>query len=223
MPLTALDFEYRLIDKLAPGNPVKFLRLLNEADERLLESGKWSWTRTPIELTPESYVEATQTLYRILLPANYVSIVGARIGGAATGVRWQEITFLEDGPSLINIEGCGAELVDQGEVDVDGTLMRSYRVFGDDVTLVTVLARYKPVLMVSMQETPRCQSFTALKQAMYAIVYEEANDVERSVGYMQLAIRTLNQQEEAYRGSARKVFKTGFTMPVRRRGRTSFP
>lgn len=223
MPLTVLDLESRLLDKLAPGNSLKFLRLLNEADERLLESGKWSWTRAPLELTPESYVEATQVAYRILLPTNYLSIVGARIGGVATGVRWQEITFLEDGPSLINIEGCGAELLDQGEIDVSGTLRRSYRVFGDDVSLVTVLARYKPALMTLVSDSPRCQSFTALKQAMYAIIYEEANDVERSVGYMQLAERTLNAQEESYRGSARKIFKTAFTMPVRRRGRTSFP
>lgn len=223
MPLTVLDLEHGLIDKLAPGNPVEFLRLLNEADERLLESGKWSWTRAPLELIPQTYTEGSETLSRVLLPDGYRSIVGARIGGVATGVRWQEITFLEDGPELVRIEGCSSELHDQGEIDVGGSVVRSYRVFGDSVTLVTVLARLKHLTLTSVQQSPRCQSFTALKQAIYAIIYEEANDIDRSVGYLQLANATLNRQEDAYRGSARKIFNTGMFKPVRRRMRSSFP
>lgn len=211
MPLTAAILEARLINEIAPGNSAGFKELLTQADERLLEAGKWQWTRGPLDLTPTDGVVA--------LPSGYTSIVGCRIGSVAKGVLWQEIEFLEDGPGVIPVEGANGQLLDQGLV----AGVRSYRCTGSAPEAIVVLARFAPLPITTGADIPRCQSFAALKQAMFSLLYEGNNDIERSRAYMAMAVESLDFQETAYRGSAKKVFDPKIYGPPRRRSSTNFP
>lgn len=230
MPLTTTIVESRLLDKIAPGNTEAFYDLLTEADERLLNSGKWAWTRGVLELVPVEYDNDGE--YRVTLPDGYESIVGCRMGAIARGVNWQEIEYLEDAPSVIPIEGCSGQLIDKGLLDISGDsdssatdIRRVYKVLGGPPDVITALARYEMndySATAGTEVNTRCQSLTALKQAMLAIIYEEANDLERSSSYMMMARKTLDEQEAAYRGSAKKVFKPFLAIPLSRRSRTNF-
>lgn len=211
MPLTVSILEDRLLSQISPGNPARFHEILTQADERLLELGKWSWTRGPLDLTPVDGV--------VSLPAEYVSIVGCRIGSMASGVLWQEISFVEEGPGLIPIEGTGGQLLDLGVIDG----VRQYQTTGSDPGDIVVLARFAPRSLEEPADIPLCQSFAALKQAMLSIVYEERNDLERSVSYMQSAEFTLNKKEIAYRGAAKKIFDPKIYGPPTRRSSHNFP
>lgn len=211
MPLTALQLEAGLIDRLAPGNTEKFYLLLTEADEKLLEAGKWAWTRGPLDLIPVNGV--------VTLPPEYTSIVGCRIGSMAAGVLWQEIEYLEGGPGVIPVEGCSGQLLDQGT----NAGSRVYKCVGAQPDVVVVLARYAPVNITKPEDIPRCQSFSAIKNTMMSLVYEETNELERAMGYFNLAMNTLNSQETAYRGSAKKVFDPKIYGPPQRRTSHNFP
>ncbi len=211
MPLTAATLETRLINEIAPGNSAGFKELLTRADERLLEAGKWQWTRGPLELTPTDGV--------VVLPDGYASIVGCHIGSIAKGVLWQEIEFLEEGPGVIPVQGINGQLLDQGLI----AGVRTYRCTGSDPTEIVVLARFSPLPITTGTDVPRCQSFAALHQAMFSLLYESANDVEHSRAYMAMAVETLNAQEAAYRGSAKKVFDPKIYGPPRRRSHSNFP
>lgn len=213
MPLTAQNLTTGLLSRISPGNTAKFYQMLTEADERLLNMGRWVWTRAVLTLP---VVDGFVTL-----PAGYKSISGCRVGSVATGVLWQDIEYLEGGPGEINVEGChGAQLLDQG-LDDDGA--RIYKATATSMTEVTILARYDSVVITGPAGIPRCQNFAAIKQAMMAIVYEDRNDAERSQGYLSIAKKTLDDQELAYRGGAKKIFKPSMTQPLRRRSRTNFP
>ncbi len=215
MPLNALTLETRLIDKIAPDDTEAFYEILTQADERLLNLGKWRWTREVLEPT---IVDGL-----LVLGPDYESIVGCRIGSLAAGVLWQEIEYLEGGPGEIPVQGCKGQLIDQGIQTILGEDVRVYRLTGEDVTdTITVLARYKAIELTSPSDFPRCQSFAALKQMMMSVIYEEANDLERSVGYAQMARNTLDDQEAAYRGIAKKIHTPSMTQPLRRRSRTNF-
>ena len=48
---TVTTLKLKLMAQIAPGNDEEFLRLLQEADDRLLEFGRWKWTRNRIMLT----------------------------------------------------------------------------------------------------------------------------------------------------------------------------
>lgn len=304
MPLTAQILESKLIDEIAPGNPERFLQILSEADELLLNSGKWRWVRKPLELTPVNG--------RIILPDGYESIVGARLGSEARGIGWQEVEFLEDGPGLIPIQGgCEGRLVDEGllnlpdgtldfsmsEFDLTGPLLpsvmingrisytstgkitpgpdmwakcfydgadfrfqlleagvviagwtaltgttpdemtwdhddpsygslvtsphfslqRCYKVTDGNVDSVTVLARYEAATLDNPLSVPRCPSFSALKRAMMSINFESNNDIVQATNYFMLAKQALDEQESAYRGSAKQVHKPAMFGPPRRR------
>lgn len=102
------------------------------------------------------------------------------------------------------------------------TLQRCYKVTGADVNEVTVLARFEAKEIADENDTPRCQSFSALKRAMLSIVYEENNDIKSSVDYFNYAIAALDAQEQAYRGTAKQVFKPALFGPLRLRRYTNF-
>lgn len=224
MPLNALALELRLIDKISPDDTEGFYEILTQADERLLNSGKWRWTRAVLEPAITQSVIDGEEVGFIYLDETYESIVGCRIGHLAAGVLWQEIEYLEGGPGEIPVQGCKGQLLDQGVESGSGGERRAYRVTGEAVTGdITILARYKAYEITTPDDFPRCQSFPALKQMMMSIVYEENNDLERSVAYAQLARQTLDDQEAAYRGVARKIHTPSMTQPLRRRSRTNFP
>lgn len=120
MPLTVQTLQQKLLSEIAPGNPERFRELLAEADELLLNSGKWRWVRKSIVLEPVGNL--------VVLPAGYQSIMGARLGNEARSVGWEEVEFLEDGPGRIPIQGgCDGLLIDQGLLMIpDGGLDYSF-------------------------------------------------------------------------------------------------
>lgn len=211
MPLTALTLESRLMPEVAPGDPERFYEILSEADERLLDAGKWQWTRAPLDLVPVDGI--------VTLPEGYASIVGCKIGSMAAGVLWQEIEYLDGGPGAIPIEGLNGQLLDLGVIEGQ----RQYRCTGSAPEAIVVLARYAHIPVTALDDSPRCQSFPALKQAMLAVNAENNQDLERSVAFMRLAVQTLDLQEAAHRGAARKVFDPKIYGPPRRRSSHNFP
>lgn len=214
MPTDVASLQSRYQALLAPGNNAEFFRLLNEADERLLFSGRWHWVREPLVLAvTDSMIE---------LSASYHSIVGARINGKGVGVNWQESEWFEGGPGeFIPIDGASMFLVDQGLV----AGVRTYKLTSsnEDITEVEVLARFKPGTINSADDSARCPLPSALKQMMYSVVYEESNDTKLSEEYRSKALRELAEHEAAHRGIAKRIFKPSMSRPVRRRSRSNFP
>lgn len=212
MPLTCRDVEDRAMQDITKSNVELFYRLLTEADERLLQSGKWQWTRTGIDLVPVNG--------EVTIPSGYESIVGAKIGSIGAGVSWQEVQYMEGNAGILRIEGCQNGLVDKGLISG----IRTYEIIGGgEVNEVVALVRFAPRLLSSPDDLPVCQNISALKQMMLGIVYENNNDIEKSMQYTSLAIRTLDQQESAYRGAARKIRNPKLFEPARRRSRHNFP
>lgn len=313
MPLTALHLESRLLSQIAPGNPEEFYRLLTEADERLLNSGKWRWTRERVVLPVDNGI--------VRLPDGYESIVAARLNGIGKNVGWEEREYLEDESSCMCIQGCSAQIQDKGlfngpadsmtviieDLDFslkvvptnqilngkliyvsdrsvtsppppngdfasivwtgsawtafcyrdgivcgvysvnddtetpfdlvgwsgaliyppmysvrDTAIFRSYSISDTSIEEIEVLARFESRTTAAPSDIPVCQSFPALKQAMLSIIYEENNDLERSMGYMSIALDTLNKQESSYRGNAKKVYNPKLFGPIPRRSKHNF-
>jgi hypothetical protein len=216
MPLTALHLETGLIDQIAPHNTEVFYRLLTEADERLLNAGRWAWTRAVLNLSVTDGM--------LVIPVTYRGICGCKVGSTASGVLWQEIEYLPEGPGPMPVQGCqGAAFIDAGYQNIAGTQVRVYTTSHADLTEVVVLARHEPLVITKPSDVPRCQSYSALKLGMMAILYENANDIERAQGYLSMAFETLDKQEEAYRGTAKQIFTPAQFQPLRRRSRSNFP
>ncbi len=218
MPLTVQLLRSRFRDQLANGDDCKFLQLLTEADERLLNMGRWHWTREVLTLVPDEE-------RRLILPDGYESIVGARLGSVARGVRWQEAEFMEGGPGYMQIEGCPGRLIDQGllRLGSDEELSRVYKITDTETTEVSVLARFAPREFTQDDQTALCPSVAAIKQMIMSIIYENANDIKISMDYQGKARLTLDEHEAAYRGTAKQIFKPLQGMPLSRRSKISFP
>jgi hypothetical protein len=101
-------------------------------------------------------------------------------------------------------------------------LQRNYKVLGE-VTELVVLARFEARPIVEPNDIPRCQSSRALRRAMMAIIWEEAGELKKAIESEALAIQTLNEEEQAHRGSARQIYKPSLFGPARRRSRSAFP
>ena len=320
MPTPASELQTRYQSLVAPGNNALFWRLLTEANERLLFSGRWHWAREPLSL---AVVDGA-----ITLPDGYHSIVGARINGTAVGVNWQESEWFEGGPGeFIPIEGARAFLVDQGlselatitvtgmtvagdltdgvddlaipelapgddlndhpvfingfssityNADAGGYILEhspdegvtyfTWSAIGDwaspelatgwtadspatgtpeltlistrvvtyervfkltsanaDIETVDVLARFKPSAITSGTDEVICPLPSAIKQMLYSIVYEEANNTDLSEQYRTKALREIAEHESAYRGTAKRIFKPNMFRPIRRCSRSNFP
>lgn len=228
MPLSVHSLKVKYQDLTAPGDDSEFVRLLLEADERLLSAGRWHWTRQPITLIPDEdgIIE---------LSPIYESIVGCRVGDVPQGIVWQETEYLEGGPGEITIEGCTARLIDQGWTDVldDNsssdtsddvtTRVRTYKVSDLSIDGVSALCRFAAKTEYADDyDLTICPVSAALKQMMLSIIYEEANDSQKSLEYRQLALVTIQEHEKAYRGLANEIFKPLMFQPVRYRSRRNF-
>lgn len=229
MPLTVHQLNTKYGALIGRGDDQEFARLLLEADERLLAAGRWHWTREPVTLTPDDDGIIT-------LPSQYESIVGCRVGDVPQGVVWQETEYLEGGPGEITIEGCSGRLIDQGwsdtlddngtsdEFDDVTTRTRTYKVADASIDEVSALCRFSAKTeFLGDYDLTICPVAAALKQMMLSIIYEEANDTNKSVEYKQLALNTIQEHEKAYRGLANEVFKPRMFQPVRYRSRRNFP
>lgn len=200
--VTALKALYQ--DTIAPNDDDKFLRLLTEADMKLVGSARWRWTRTRVTLTPVDGM--------IVLPADYASILGAQVGGSAKMVHDEEFEFTADGLGEVEVDGCGGVvLIDQGLND-DG--LRHYKVTGHlGAVTVTCLVQYAPVALYDpVIETlsgavtvTRCPDNSALKLTMLSLIYEETTNPAVARQYMGDAIARLNDLEKAQRGGAKQI------------------
>jgi hypothetical protein len=216
MPLSVPDIKARYQAQIAPGDDTEFYRILSEAEERLLEMGKWHWTREKVEMTVTGGI--------VELPEGYTAIVACRIDDAPRGVRWEESEYYEQGVGELPIEGCRHRIIDQGLIEG----VRTYKVTGENVEKVYALCRLatSPFYVEGSDEPPteiRCPSLPAIKLMMLSIVYEEANNLEKAMDYEMAARKKLKEQEDAYRGIAKEIFTPSQYMRTPRRGRVNFP
>jgi hypothetical protein len=212
MPLSIPDVKTRYQAQIAPGDDAEFYRILSEADERLIEFGKWHWTREKVEMTVvDGFVE---------LPAGYNAIVGCRLDDAPKGVRWEESEFYEEGVGSIPIEGCRHRIIDQGLIEG----VRTYKVTGENVEKVYALCRFSSNGAYDEEsDETRCPSMAAIKLMMLSIVYEEANNLEKAMDYEMAARKKLKEHDDAYRGIAKEIFTPSQYIRLPRRSRTNLP
>jgi hypothetical protein len=191
--------------QIAPGNDEEFLRILTEADMRLLEWGsrfRWAITTDTLSLI-NGYV---------LLDADYASILGARVAKTAVSIQSYEYEFVPGGPGEVELGVGSSRLIDQG---IDDAGFRYYKVAGhlDDDDIVTALLHYAPVTLYDPDivdssvpddavTVTRCPDATALKLMMLGILMEEAHDHGGARSYISDALKSLDNKEQSQRGNA---------------------
>lgn len=212
MPLPIQDVKARYQAQIAPGDDESFYRILSEADERLIEMGKWHWTREKVEMAVTDGI--------VELPEGYKAIVGCRLDDAPKGVRWEESEYYEEGTGEIPIDGCRHRIVDQGLI----AGVRTYKVTGEDIETVYALCRFAPNGFYDEESTEiLCPSMPAIKLMMLSILYEEANNLEKAMDYEMAARKKLKEHDDAYRGIAKEIFTPSQFIRTPRRGRVNFP
>lgn len=193
-------------DQIAPGDDAGFLRIVQEADTRLLEMGRWRWCRTRTTLTPASGL--------VTLDSDHAAILGIQINDYPADIRSEEYEFVPDGVGDIEVGSGGTMLIDQGLTDAG---LRHYKVTGylDPTWTLNALVLYAPAILYDPDigdsgvsedavTTTRCTSAAALKLACLGVIYEENHDLSASAGYFQRAMEVLDSQEQNQRGNARQ-------------------
>ena len=205
MAYTVSQLKELFLDQIAPGDDAEFLRLLQEAEIRVLEAGRWQWCRARATLTP---VEGILTL-----PDQYASILGAQVEGFPTPINAMDFEFVPDGVGEIEVRGGGStRLIDQG---VDDAGVRTYKLVGCDTDAITIeaLLHKAPVTLYDPEfddsgipsdavSTVTCPDSGALKLLMLGIILEERYDIGGSNNYFKMAYARLNEREKTRRGSA---------------------
>lgn len=102
--------------------------------------------------------------------------------------------------------------------------VRTYLMQGgrDIVEAVDCLVAKAPVKLQSVTDYVHCPNPEAIKLAMLSVVYEEANDIERSVAFLQNAVSLLDGREIGFRGGAKAFFKNRLQHPLRSQTRQNF-
>lgn len=204
---TVSQLKSMFMAQIAPGDPSEFLRLLTEADMRLLEMGRFRFCKGRDTLTPvDGY---------ITLPTAFASILGARVDKLAVSIDDEEFEFTPGGRGEVELGRGTSRLIDQG-INDDG--LRHYKVAGhlDDDDVVTALMHYAPVTLmdpdIADSNVPddatvntRCPDATALKLMMLGILMEEALDHGNARSYIADALRSLDNKEQAQRGNATRT------------------
>lgn len=194
--------------EIAPGDDEGFLRLLQEAEIRILEAGRWQFTRRRVELTAVNGI--------ITLDPAYASIIGAQLDSYPASIHAMDFEFTPDGPGEIEVLGGGSlKLIDQGLTD---SLERQYKVIGcdsDDIEIVALVhlapaTLYDPEIPDSDLPAEAtinltCPDAGAMKLCMQAIIFENEHDLGASKGYMGTAYARLNEREKTRRGNAQQV------------------
>lgn len=200
--VTALKAMFQA--QIAPGDDSEFLRILTEADMRLVEFGRWRWTKTTTTLTPSSGY--------VTLDSAHASILGARVDKVAVSLEGFEFEFVPGGRGEVELGVGSSRLIDQG---LNGSGERYYKVAGhlDNDDVVTALVHYAPVTLydpdIPDSDLPadatvntRCPDATALKLMMLGILMEEAHDHGGARSYIADALRSLDNKEQSQRGNA---------------------
>lgn len=206
--LTVLQVEEELLSRIVPDDSDRFRKLLREADTMLLRAGKWQWVRERITVTPDEGF--------IFLPGGYEAILGASVGGVGIPSSWEEREFMTISGCNLSIDGSGAELQDMGLEEVDGDVLRKFRV-GTLTADILLLARKRPITSTLLDaDVLRCQNVRALKLAIFAVVYEESNNMKLAEEYQASALRELDREEASYRGVSNQVHKPSYLGFTRR-------
>lgn len=193
---TVAACETAFQNQIAPGDDSTFLRILQEADTRLLEMGRWQFCKTTTTLTPADGL--------ITLDSDHASILGIQIDDWPADIHGQEWEFVPDGVGSLEVGTGGTLLVDQG---LNSSGERVYKITGAlnaDWT-INALVLYAPKALALDADTTRCDSLYALKMACYGVVYEEQNSIQDSQNYFQRAVDILDNQGQNQRGSARQT------------------
>lgn len=182
--------------QIAPGDDATFLRVLQEADTRLLETGRWRFCKTAATLTETDGI--------ITLASDYASILGIQLNDWPADIHAQEFEFSPDGAGNFAVGQGGTMLIDQG---LNGSGERTYKLTGyiDPAWTINALLLYAPKALSDDADTTRCDSLYALKMACYSVVYAEQNSIQDANNYFQQAIDILENQGQNQRGSARQT------------------
>ena len=173
---------------------------------RLLEYGRWRWTRTTTTLAHSAGI--------IALPTTYSSILGARVGKEPVDIRAEEFEFVPGGVGEVDLGVGSSRLIDQG-LNAEG--LREYKVAGtlEDTDVITAMVMYAPATLYDPDIVDSslpddavtitlCPDATALKLMMFGIIYEEAADLGNARSYIADALRGLDNKEQNQRGNARQ-------------------
>lgn len=190
-------------DQIAPNNDAAFLRILQEAEIKLLESGKFLWTKARVTLTSVSGT--------IALDPAYAAIIGAQVEGHPTPISVLDFEFYPDGSGEIPVEGGSLRLIDQGLNDSE---QRTYKLVGaeSDDTIIAIVHKAPATLMdpdIADSDVPEdattavsCPDASAIKLTMLSILMEEAHDNGAARDYLASAYARLNDREKTRRGNA---------------------
>lgn len=203
---TVLSLKEKFLAKIAPGDDVEFLRLLTEADMRLLEYGRWRWTKTRATLTEVAGI--------ITLDAAHASVLGIRVDKVPVDIRDEDYEFVPGGRGEVEVGTGSTRLIDQG---LNASDERYYKLTGslDDDDVLTALVHYAPATLYDPDYNDssvpadaisytRCPDATALKLMMLGIIFEEANDLGNARSYVADALRSLDNKEQSQRGNAQR-------------------
>lgn len=206
MSLTLETLSEQFMTLVAPADDdILFIRRINEVEARLQESARWHWTKAEVDFDVEDG-------HVYLDPDLYASLIGVIFEDSGRVIRPRDMEFA---PGAVGrpTGGAGGDgyLVDCGIVDrtVDGETVkrRKYKIV--DVTsnanTVTGLAHLAHRRLEDPGDIAACPSSRALKLGLYAVQYEEVNDLERADAMWQQAYQALNENEKATRGGVRAV------------------
>lgn len=209
MPLTVTQLKAMFQEKIAPARDDEFLRLLQEAEIRLLETGKWMWCRKEVTLTPVEGI--------ITLDPEYAAILAAQVEGYPTPINSLDFEFTPDGMGEIEVTGGhGLRLIDQ---ELDGE-ERRYKVVGRSSTelneSIVALVHKAPATLYDPDASDSglpddvtanvtCPDAGAIKLCMLALLMEEAHDLDSSRGYMATCYARLNDRQKTRRGNAQQT------------------
>lgn len=224
--LTVQSIKQSLHDDF-PLEDDKFLRLLQQADDRLLELGRWEWTRQRINLTVTLDSVTQQNV--VTLAPEYTAIIGIQLDESGGDIRAEEFEFAVGGVGNVQSADGNIELIDQGFQDVtDGNTTERRRVYkatgGVEVgTVIVALVHYAPALLYDPDmidetdtgtdnDTPadatditRCQSLAALKLCMFGIIFENQGDNGRARAFMADSHHVLDNKQHTHQGGARQI------------------
>lgn len=170
-------------------------RVLNAAERRLIESGKWRGSKQTVTVE-----DAEPGL--IVLPADCESILVATIDGIPILVRDEYFEFNENGPGYQPADGSGPEMLIDRDEDEDGARQYLLSTCRQSPTLeLRCKARH---VTKSAADTPmQIVNFEALKEEALSLMFEGflpplPADLERSAAHHAKALRLLDDENREY-------------------------
>ncbi len=106
---TVTQLKRMFKNQIASTDDSEFLRILTEADYRLLLYGRWYWTRKKDTL---AIVDGIVTL-----PTTYASILAARVDAYPVDIMDEDCEFVPGGRGEIELGRGDSRLIDQGMLD----------------------------------------------------------------------------------------------------------